>query len=129
VVLFQSYERRSLPPGFAADPLPRIDIGWNTNLAYIQADAWSDHRATDRDARYRCGWNDQDSSQSPGGRWRRLRISRTHPGRCGSRDSGHCGNPSGLFLQREGLVEGKDYRALRFNCDVGKARRTRYKRG
>src|SRR5258708_13405993 len=26
------------------DPLPRIDIGWNTNLAFIQADAWSDHR-------------------------------------------------------------------------------------
>src|SRR3979490_3525037 len=44
VVLFQSYEAQvaallALP----GDPLPRIDIGWNTNLAYIQADAWSDH--------------------------------------------------------------------------------------
>src|SRR5260370_42583830 len=45
VVLFQSYEAQvaallALP----RDPLPRIDIGWNTNLAFIQADAWSDHR-------------------------------------------------------------------------------------
>src|ERR1700692_5137862 len=40
VVLFQSYEAQvaallALP----GEPLPRIDIGWNTNLAYIQADA------------------------------------------------------------------------------------------
>src|SRR3981081_1916845 len=45
VVLFQSYEAQVAAllglPGYA---LPRIDIGWNTNLAYIQADAWSDHR-------------------------------------------------------------------------------------
>ena len=45
VVLFQSYEAQvaallALP----GEPLPRIDIGWNTNLAYVQADAWSDHR-------------------------------------------------------------------------------------
>src|ERR1700746_451 len=45
VVLFQSYEAQVAAllasPG---EPLPRIDIGWNTNLAFIQADAWSDHR-------------------------------------------------------------------------------------
>src|SRR5258708_23638824 len=45
VVLVQSYEAQVAAllasPG---DPLPRIDIGWNTNLAYIQADAWSDRR-------------------------------------------------------------------------------------
>src|SRR5207237_8689319 len=45
VVLFQSYEAQvaallALP----GEPLPRIDIGWNTNLAFIQADAWSDRR-------------------------------------------------------------------------------------
>src|SRR5260370_22369409 len=45
VVLFQSYEAQvaallALP----GEPLPRIDIAWNTNLAFIQADAWSDHR-------------------------------------------------------------------------------------
>jgi ABC-type phosphate/phosphonate transport system substrate-binding protein len=44
VVLFQSYEAqvRALlaSPG---DPLPRIDIAWNTNLAFLQADEWSGH--------------------------------------------------------------------------------------
>src|ERR1700750_779156 len=44
VVLFQSYEAQVLAllacPG--ASP-PRIDIAWNTNLAYLQADQWSDH--------------------------------------------------------------------------------------
>ena len=45
VVLFQSYEAQVgallAPP---SDPTPRIDIAWNTNLAYLQADVWSDHR-------------------------------------------------------------------------------------
>ena len=44
VVLFQSYETQLgallAAPG---DPAPRIDIAWNTNLAYLQADAWSGH--------------------------------------------------------------------------------------
>jgi ABC-type phosphate/phosphonate transport system substrate-binding protein len=42
VVLFQSYEAqvRALLAS-PADPLPRIDIAWNTNLAYLQADEWS----------------------------------------------------------------------------------------
>ena len=41
VVLFQSYEAQLVAllaaPG---DSTPRIDIAWNTNLAYLQADAW-----------------------------------------------------------------------------------------
>src|SRR5437868_15548388 len=41
VVLFQSYEAQVLAllaqPG---DTVPRIDIAWNTNLAYLQPDAW-----------------------------------------------------------------------------------------
>ena len=45
VVLFQSYEMQVAAllaaPG---DPTPRIDIAWNTNLAYLQADTWSEHR-------------------------------------------------------------------------------------
>ena len=44
VVLFQSYEAQVLAllgqPGEAG---PRIDIAWNTNLAYLQADEWSGH--------------------------------------------------------------------------------------
>jgi len=45
VVLFQSYEAQLVAllaaPG---DRVPQIDLAWNTNLAYLQADAWSDHR-------------------------------------------------------------------------------------
>jgi phosphonate transport system substrate-binding protein len=44
VVLFQSYEAQVeallAQPGAAA---PRIDIAWNTNLAYLQSDEWSGH--------------------------------------------------------------------------------------
>ena len=45
VVLFQSYEMQvaALLAG-PTDPTPRIDIAWNTNLAYLQADSWSNHR-------------------------------------------------------------------------------------
>ena len=44
IVLFQSYEAQVMAllaqPG---DAVPRIDIAWNTNLAYLQADEWSGH--------------------------------------------------------------------------------------
>ena len=44
IVLFQSYEAQVLAllaqPGEA---VPRIDVAWNTNLAYLQADEWSGH--------------------------------------------------------------------------------------
>ena len=45
VVLFQSYEAQvyALLAG-SDDHAPHIDIGWNTNLAYLQADAWSGNR-------------------------------------------------------------------------------------
>jgi ABC-type phosphate/phosphonate transport system substrate-binding protein len=38
----------------------------------------------------------------------------------GSRDSGHAAILPVHFLEQHGLREGKDYRALRFNSDVGK---------
>jgi ABC-type phosphate/phosphonate transport system substrate-binding protein len=38
----------------------------------------------------------------------------------GSRDSGHAAILPVHFLEREGLVEGDDYRPLRFDSDVGK---------
>src|ERR1700686_5479695 len=45
VVLFQSYDAQvSALLAAPGDLLPRIDIGWNTNLAYLQADAWSENR-------------------------------------------------------------------------------------
>src|ERR1700752_2459296 len=42
VVLFQSYDAQVLALlAESGDVVPRIDIAWNTNLAYLQADAWS----------------------------------------------------------------------------------------
>jgi phosphonate transport system substrate-binding protein len=121
VVLFQSYEAQvaallALP----GDPLPRIDIGWNTNLAYIQADAWSDKRCRpiamrDTDV----GWTTKIVAVT-GGPVARLADLKNRILALGSRDSGHAAILPVYFLQREGLVEEKDYRTLRFNSDVGK---------
>jgi ABC-type phosphate/phosphonate transport system substrate-binding protein len=38
----------------------------------------------------------------------------------GSRDSGHAAILPVHFLAQQGLVEGRDYRTLRFNSDIGK---------
>ena len=38
----------------------------------------------------------------------------------GSRDSGHAAILPVHFLERQGLTEGQDYHALRFDSDVGK---------
>src|SRR4051795_13762848 len=44
VVLFQSYEEQVTALLVqAGEPVPRIDIAWNTNLACLQADEWSGH--------------------------------------------------------------------------------------
>ncbi len=121
VVLFQSYEAQVAAllasPG---DPLPRIDIGWNTNLAFIQSDAWSDRRCRPiamRDTDM--GWMTKIVAVT-GGQVAKLADLRNRTLALGSRDSGHAAILPVYFLQREGLAEEKDYRALRFNSDVGK---------
>src|SRR5215475_993959 len=44
VILFQSYETQVLALlAQAGEVIPRIDIAWNTNLAYLQAEEWSGH--------------------------------------------------------------------------------------
>ena len=121
VVLFQSYEMQVAALLAApTDPTPRIDIAWNTNLAYLQADFWSNHRCRPiamRDTDL--GWmtimvsaTGGPLSGLPGLKGRTLAL--------GSRDSGHAAILPVHFLEREGLVEGRDYRALRFDSDVGK---------
>ena len=60
VVLFQSYEMQvgALLAG-PSDPMPRIDIAWNTNLAYVQADFLEQPPLpANRDARYRSRLDD-----------------------------------------------------------------------
>jgi phosphonate transport system substrate-binding protein len=121
VVLFQSYEAQVAAllaaPG---DPLPRIDIGWNTNLAFIQSDAWSERRCRPiamRDTDL--GWMTKIVAVT-GGPVTGLADLKGHTLALGSRDSGHAAILPVYFLQHEGFVEGKDYQSLRFNSDVGK---------
>ena len=121
VVLFQSYETQVIAllsqPGDAA---PRIDIAWNTNLAYLQADEWSSHacravamRDTD------LGWMTKIVAVT-GGPISTLADLKNRTLALGSRDSGHAAILPVHFLEQQGMSEGKDYRTLRFDSDVGK---------
>jgi ABC-type phosphate/phosphonate transport system substrate-binding protein len=121
VVLFQSYEAQvSALLAAPEDPAPRIDIAWNTNLAFLQAEAWSQQRCRPiamRDTDL--GWTTKIVAVS-GGPVRALPDLRDCILALGSRDSGHAAILPVHFLEQEGLVEGRDYRTLRFNSDVGK---------
>jgi phosphonate transport system substrate-binding protein len=121
VVLFQSYEAQVA--ALLAEPgeaLPRIDIGWNTNLAFIQADAWSNRRCRPiamRDTDL--GWMTKIVAVT-GGPVAKLADLKGRTLALGSRDSGHAAILPVHFLEREGIFEGKDYKSLRFNTDLGK---------
>ena len=121
VVLFQSYEAQVLAllahPG---DVVPRIDIAWNTNLAYLQSDEWSGHacrpiamRDTD------LGWMTKIVAVN-GGPVSTLADLKGRTLALGSRDSGHAAILPVHFLEQQGMHEGQDYQTLRFNNDVGK---------
>jgi phosphonate transport system substrate-binding protein len=121
VVLFQSYEAQvSALLASPGDLVPRIDIAWNTNLAYLLAEAWSDRQCRpiamrDTDV----GWMTKIVAVS-GGPVAALADLRNRTLALGSRDSGHAAILPVHFLEHSGLVEGKDYQSLRFNSDVGK---------
>ncbi|HYO80783.1 MAG TPA: PhnD/SsuA/transferrin family substrate-binding protein [Bryobacteraceae bacterium] len=121
VVLFQSYEAQVKAllsaPG---QPVPHIDIAWNTNLAYLQADEWSSHscravamRDTD------LGWMTKIVAAT-GGPVSTLPDLKGRTLALGSRDSGHAAILPVHFLEQQGMREGRDYRSLRFDSDVGK---------
>ena len=131
IVLFQSYEAQVMAllaqPGEA---MPCIDIAWNTNLAYLQADEWSGHacravamRDTD------LGWMTKivAVSEGPISSLSDLKKSdlknsdlKNRTLALGSRDSGHAAILPVHFLEQQGMREGRDYRALRFDSDLGK---------
>ncbi|HXY51363.1 MAG TPA: PhnD/SsuA/transferrin family substrate-binding protein [Terriglobales bacterium] len=121
VVLFQSYEAQVeallAQPGAA---VPRIDIAWNTNLAYLQADEWSGHacravamRDTD------LGWMTKIVAVT-GGPISTLSDLKNRTLALGSRDSGHAAILPVHFLGQQEMREDVDYRTLRFNSDLGK---------
>ena len=121
VVLFQSYEAQVA--ALLAEPgeaLPRIDIGWNTNLAFLQADAWSNKRCRpiamrDTDV----GWMTKIVAVT-GGPVSKLAELKGRTLALGSRDSGHAAILPVHFLECEGLIEVRDYKSRRFNTDLGK---------
>ncbi len=121
IVLFQSYEAQVLALlGQPDDVVPRIDIAWNTNLAYLQADEWSDHRCR------AIGMRDTDLNWMTkivavtDGPISTLADLRNRTLALGSRDSGHAAILPVFFLEQQGMREGSDYQTLRFNSDLGK---------
>jgi phosphonate transport system substrate-binding protein len=121
VVLFQSYEMQvAALLSQSGDFTPRIDIAWNTNLAFLQSEKWSEQRCQPiamRDTDI--GWTTKILAVT-GGSVTKLPDLKNRTLALGSRDSGHAAILPVHFLEREGLVEDKDYRTLRFNTDVGK---------
>jgi ABC-type phosphate/phosphonate transport system substrate-binding protein len=121
VVLFLSYEAQvAALLGEAAGRPPRIDIAWNTNLAFVQCEAWSEKRARPLAMRDTdLGWRTQIIALR-GGAVGSLDDLRGRTLALGSRDSGHAAILPVHFLAGQGLVEGRDYKTLRFDLDVGK---------
>lgn len=121
IVLFLSYEAQvEALLARQGEPKPRIDIGWNTNLAFLQATEWSGGeclpiamRDTD------LGWMTKIVAGA-GSPAKALADLQGGVLALGSRDSGHAAILPVHFLEAQGLVEGKTYRSLRFNSDVGK---------
>src|SRR4029077_8522208 len=99
-----------------ADPgAPSIDSACKINLADLQADARSAHRCRpiamrDTDV----GWTTKIVAVN-GGPVAGLDDVRKSTLALGSRDSGHAAILPVHFLENEQLVEGRDYRTLRFN--------------
>jgi ABC-type phosphate/phosphonate transport system substrate-binding protein len=121
IVLFQTYEAQVAAllasPG---DPVPRIDIAWNTNLAFVQARHWSGERCEPLAMRDTdLGWTTVVMAPA-GGTIASLNDLRGRVLALGSRDSGHAAILPVHFLAQAGLVDGRDYRSLRFDTDVGK---------
>jgi phosphonate transport system substrate-binding protein len=121
IVLFQSYETqvRALLAQ-AGEAVPHIDIAWNTNLAYIQADEWSGHKCRPiamRDTDL--GWMTKIVAAT-GGPISTLADLKNRTLALGSQDSGHAAILPVHFLEHQGMREGRDYRTLRFNSDLGK---------
>ena len=98
----------------------RIDIGWNTNLAYVQSVRWSEGRVS------AVAMRDTDRG------WRSVIVSLAHGpvgdlpslrGKTlalGSRDSGHAAILPLYFLEQQGLRPRDDFRPEWHDKDVGK---------
>jgi phosphonate transport system substrate-binding protein len=113
--LFSNYESQ-VDALFAGE----IDIAWNTPVAWVKAKRRSEGQALalamrDADVGFTTKLIARTGAAISGPKdvaGKTLAV--------GSRDSGQAAILPVHFLRREGLVEGRDYRALRFDIDVGK---------
>jgi len=120
VVLYLSYEAQVAALLGADGGAPRIDVAWNTNLAYLQAEAWSEGRCSPLGMRDTdLGWKTKIIALAGGG-VKSIADVRGKTLALGSRDSGHAAILPVHFLEEAGLVRDRDYRALPFDVDVGK---------
>ncbi|HTT74809.1 MAG TPA: PhnD/SsuA/transferrin family substrate-binding protein [Candidatus Binataceae bacterium] len=110
VVLFQSYEIQVL--ALSARPgviMPHIDIAWNTNLAYLQAEEWSAnacHAIAMRDTESRL---DDQIVAVTGGPVSTVAELKNRTLALGNRDSGHAAILPVHFLESDALLVA-DYR-------------------
>jgi ABC-type phosphate/phosphonate transport system substrate-binding protein len=115
VVLFLAYEAQ-------VDALleKRIDVAWNTNLAYVQCERFTAGQAAPLAMRDTdLVWESKIVALA-GGPVKTLDDLRGRTLALGSRDSGHAAILPVHFLAQQGLREGADYRPLRFDTDLGK---------
>jgi ABC-type phosphate/phosphonate transport system substrate-binding protein len=118
VMLFLSYEAQVQALLDARSP--RIDIAWNTNLAWLQCEAWSEGRTKPLAMRDTdLGWTTKLITLR-GGPVKSVADLRGKTLAIGSRDSGHAAILPVHFLAEQGLTADKDYKTLRFDLDVGK---------
>jgi ABC-type phosphate/phosphonate transport system substrate-binding protein len=119
VVLFLSYEAQ-VAAVLGEPGAPKIDVAWNTNLAYLQSVRWSAGKCEPiamRDTDL--AWYTKIVAPK-GGAIKKLEDLRGKTLALGSRDSGHAAILPVHFLAQAGLLEGKDYQTKRFDLDVGK---------
>ncbi|MEO7092488.1 MAG: phosphate/phosphite/phosphonate ABC transporter substrate-binding protein, partial [Polyangiales bacterium] len=115
VVLFLNYEAQA-----RALLASKIDIAWNTNLAYVQCQHKSEGRCEPLAMRDTdLGWKSLLLALA-GGPVRSIADVKGKRIALGSKDSGHAAILPVHFLGENGLVEGRDFETLRFDLDVGK---------
>lgn len=115
VALFLNYEAQ-----VRALLSSKIDIAWNTNLAFVQAEHQSEGRCQPLGMRDTdLGWKSVLVTLK-GGPVKSLSDLKGKRLALGSADSGHAAILPVHFLAQAGLVENVDYTSVRFNLDVGK---------
>ena len=122
VVLFQSYEAQVAALLARRATAPRIDIAWNTNLAYLQARRLEQAGGA---GRWPCAtpiseWTTKIVARTGGAVPAAVAISAAARSPSAAATAATRRSCRSTSSPQEGLVEGRDYQSLRFDTDVGK---------